>query len=787
MSFDTNQSAYVALRNIISEHTSGVVFWTGSGLSVEAGLPTWAGLREVLTTALREEINQLDKSDRHSLEQVHSRIQDEPDHWRTFTMLRQHLGDTTWRATIRETLRISESIDPPSIYADIWRINPHGLLTLNLDRLATRSYTQIHPAQGLTEFVGNQAGTRTYVLSSQQPFVCQMHGTIEDHSTWVLTSTDLSYHLSDERYQNFIRSCLSTKTIVLVGITADDIAVGGFLDQLASLNIELGPHYWFTTRRDLKTSQWAEERGIRLIRYDAPDGDHTELKQAFDDLVSFVSVDDPSELPPILPTGLKESEEPPLDQSELLRMDNERLREILNQRAIQILGSESCKAIEDYKAFRREYDQAIYRAWYTRADEGNNLLLGHALQDEVASGAFGTVYRAKDAAGNNVAVKVLHENLRRSEDLLNAFRRGVRSMEILSDNDVQGMVPYRKAFEIPAFVVMDWIEGPNLKEAVESAQVRDWELILRIGSEIADIVRRGHRLPERVLHRDIRPSNVMLRNFYADPYKWEVAVLDFDLSWHKGALEQSVTHGPVFGYLAPEQIQNIPGVSTRHTAVDSFGLGMVLFFMLTENDPIPDQHRHSDWHNTLERAATRRPNTEWISIPNRFVRLIKSATLHSQSERWDMTHIQSELERLLDTALNPTSTLSAELIAEEIAARCEFREDYVWEPNQLQAVMEESSGVKLAVRGDESLRKVLVSVSYGTPGVQGRSSLGKWIGPSAERARDILDSAGWSVEDFRTFYAHISIQASIPARDALRDINNTVDILNRVMAQFRFS
>ena len=787
MNFDTNQSAYVALRNIIAEHTSGVVFWTGSGLSVEAGLPTWAELRAELTTALINISEQLDEAGRGGFEQLTLRIQDEPDHWRAFTMLRQHLGETTWRATVRESLRISESIAPPSLYSDIWRISPHGLLTLNLDRLATRSYTQTHPGRGLTEFVGNQAATRSYVLSSQQPFVCQMHGNIEDHSTWILTSNSLSHQLSDQRYQHFIKSCLSTKTIVLVGITADDIAVGGFLDQLASLEIDVGPHYWFTTRRDLRTNQWAEERGIRLIRYDAVDGDHSELKQAFEDIVEYISVDDPSDLSPIFPLGVKQSETPLLDPSDLLRTETEKLRETLNQAAIQILSSQSPDALEEYKKFCRKYDQAIYQAWYTRAEEGKNVLLGHVLRDEVASGAFGTVYRATDTAGNNVAVKVLHENMRRSEDLLNAFRRGVRSMEILSANDVQGMVPYRKAFEIPAFVVMDWIDGPDLKEAVESAQVRDWDLILRIGSEIADIVRKGHRLPERVLHRDIRPSNVMLRDFYADSYEWEVVVLDFDLSWHKGAMEQSVTHGAVFGYLAPEQIQNISNVSTRHTAVDSFGLGMVLYYMLTGNDPIPDQHRHSDWHDTLERAASRHPNTDWISIPNRFARLIESATLHSQSARWDMTHIQAELERLLDTALNPTATRSAELVAEEIAARCEFRDGYEWDPNQLQAVMEEHSGMALAIRGDESLRKISVSVSYGTPGVQGRSSLGRWIGPSAERARDILTSLGWTIEEFRTQYAYISIKASVRVQDALYDMDNTVENLNRVMEQFRFS
>ena len=276
-------------------------------------------------------------------------------------------------------------------------------------------------------------------------------------------------------------------------------------------------------------------------------------------------------------------------------------------------------------------------------------------------------------------------------------------MKILGDNSVQGMVPYRKAFEIPACVVMDWIDGPNLDDAVSSKQVQDWNLILRIGSDIADIVRRGHVLPERVLHRDLRPSNVMLRGFYTHPDKWEVVVLDFDLSWHRGALERSIIPGSaMLGYLAPEQIQYTSRVSTRHAAVDSFGMGMVLFFMMSGRAPLPDEHRHGDWRNTLARAAHGHPCNEWRSAPSRFARLVEFATRNNQSERWDMTQIQAELTRLHEAVSHSTSTQYAELIAEEIAARCEFSKDYEWDGDSLAAVKETPSGVRFTLQGDES-------------------------------------------------------------------------------------
>ena len=236
------------------------------------------------------------------------------------------------------------------------------------------------------------------------------------------------------------------------------------------------------------------------------------------------------------------------------------------------------------------------------------------------------------------------------------------------------MVPYRKTFEIPACVVMDWIDGPNLDDAISSKQIRDWDLVLRIGSDIANIVRHGHVLPERVLHRDIRPSNVMLRGFYSDPHEWDVVVLDFDLSWHRGALERSVVHGSTtFGYLAPEQIQDIQGVSTRHAAVDSFGIGMVLFFMMSGRDPVPDEHQACRLEEYTERKLQKCfLASNGIPFHQDLQDSLSMQLNTNQAERWDMTQIQAELERLHKAVLDPGSTQSIELIAEEIAARCEF-------------------------------------------------------------------------------------------------------------------
>jgi len=79
-------------------------------------------------------------------------------------------------------------------------------------------------------------------------------------------------------------------------------------------------------------------------------------------------------------------------------------------------------------------------------------LLGYRLEKFQAKGAFGKVYKSSDPMGETVAIKILLEEERKKRDFLQSFRRGVRSMRILGERNVDGIVKYREAFEIPAFV-----------------------------------------------------------------------------------------------------------------------------------------------------------------------------------------------------------------------------------------------------------------------------------------------------------------------------------------------
>jgi serine/threonine protein kinase len=377
-----------------------------------------------------------------------------------------------------------------------------------------------------------------------------------------------------------------------------------------------------------------------------------------------------------------------------------------------------------------------------------------------------------------VAVKVLMEEVRRNPDLLRTFRRGVRSMRILRDHDVAGMVAYREASEIPAFVVMDWVDGPNLTQAREGNLINAWDDLLKVGSELARIVRSAHALPERVLHRDIRPSNVMLSDFYTEPHDWSVVVLDFDLSWHRGAYEQSVLHTTSAGFLAPEQIRQVKGASTRHAAVDAFGIGMTLYYLCSGVEPLSGQHRHAEWEEQVRRACEKFCRIEWRSIPARMARMILAATQDEQASRWDLAEIVGELTQLRIAAEDPEAVSATELLVEELAANCVVMEPYEWDPDRLCARRKQRTGLNIEISADVKEHLVRLVMSWQSAGEQDRGNVGKYIVAGSTQAIDQLSAGGWRSVGRQVDRSSVHFEAELPAealKGSIRDVAERVD------------
>jgi serine/threonine protein kinase len=427
----------------------------------------------------------------------------------------------------------------------------------------------------------------------------------------------------------------------------------------------------------------------------------------------------------------------------LAKLPAPEIRNELNAYASLVLEETNQLTVKQFEEFATQYSEAIYRAWYVDLNE-NSRLLSYSLVEKQAEGAFGSVYRAVDDTGENFAVKILHERIRNNSEMLQSFRRGIRSMRILAEAKLPGVVEYFDASEIPAMVVMEFIEGINLSEAVEKRVLTEWPRLLRVATELTNIIRASHKLPQRVLHRDIRPANVMLQHCWGPNPDWEevkIRVLDFDLSYHLDAFDISISQpGNANGYLAPEQADRTMGVSTRNAAVDSFGLGMTLFHLRTGIEPRFAEHRYANWKATLEGHARQNPCNIWHSLPRRFFRIVFRATIDNQEHRIDMAGIQSELTRLCEALREPVGVRSAELLAEELASRA-FGE-YKWDPDRIAAVRD-TSGFKVRIVGDESALEVIFEFEWLSTDNSQYDAIRKWLPRARENTEAILRKSGW--------------------------------------------
>lgn len=316
------------------------------------------------------------------------------DQWLGFEMLQSQLGATTYRDTIREAMRPADVAAAPAPYRSLWRMRIRGLINLNIDRLATKAFVETTSASPL-EFTGRQGTSLGLLLKENRPFILNLHGHADDSSTWIFTKSELDALRAVPSYWDFIRSCFFANTVLFLGITADDMAVGGHLEAILNAQINSGTHFWVTPRTDRATDEWAEKVGVRVIRYDAVADDHSALDTMFEDLLDYIPPEDTPVREPVVSksTGLATKALPP--PAELAKLEANEIRVALNSHVVSILAR-GTGAEQEYEKFQREYDEVIYRAWYLNVVSRKESLLGYTLEESAAKGAFGRVYRASN-------------------------------------------------------------------------------------------------------------------------------------------------------------------------------------------------------------------------------------------------------------------------------------------------------------------------------------------------------------------------------------------------------
>jgi serine/threonine-protein kinase len=204
----------------------------------------------------------------------------------------------------------------------------------------------------------------------------------------------------------------------------------------------------------------------------------------------------------------------------------------------------------------------------------------YQLEQRIGIGGMSEVWRAHDQVLDRpVAVKIMApaaETQVGEASCADLVRAEARSAARLAHPNVAAVHDFGTSVtpgRVVPYIVMELVEGQTLGSHL-AAGALDWRIAVRICAEVAAALAAAHA--EHVVHRDVKPANIMLTPSGAK-------VLDFGIAAAAGECDPD-GNGPVMGtpaYIAPERFEGVPATP----ATDVYALGVLLYNCLTGRLP----------------------------------------------------------------------------------------------------------------------------------------------------------------------------------------------------------
>jgi eukaryotic-like serine/threonine-protein kinase len=206
----------------------------------------------------------------------------------------------------------------------------------------------------------------------------------------------------------------------------------------------------------------------------------------------------------------------------------------------------------------------------------------YQIRGVLGKGAMGLVYDGHDPKlDRRVAIKTI---LTRTLDEATAkhysmrFQREVRAVARLNHPNIVQVYDFGNEGEL-AYIVMEYIQGRELKDVFDAKERFDLGKILRLMTELLDALECAHEAG--IIHRDVKPANVMV------DAGGHAKLTDFGVARFTepdGEQAEATRAGTIVGtpsYMSPEQIQGQP--LDRRT--DIFSAGVLFYQLLTGQKP----------------------------------------------------------------------------------------------------------------------------------------------------------------------------------------------------------
>jgi len=272
----------------------------------------------------------------------------------------------------------------------------------------------------------------------------------------------------------------------------------------------------------------------------------------------------------------------------------------------------------------------------------------YQLSECVGAGGMATVYRAHDTAlGRTVAVKMMRTGLEA------AGARSARSESIalasLSHPGLVTLFDARFSPGGPEYLVMEYVDGPTLSDRMRRGPLPAAD-VAELGAELAEALHAVHSAG--VVHRDVKPSNVLLAPSGTPGRVYRAKLADFGIAYLLGEARLT-SPGVVIGtlsYLAPEQLRG----AEPSPAADIYSLGLVLLEALTGERAFPASAPN-------EALAARHALTVELpdTLPSGWAALLRRMTADDPAARPSAIEVALEARAIAPPRATATATATA--------------------------------------------------------------------------------------------------------------------------------
>lgn len=208
----------------------------------------------------------------------------------------------------------------------------------------------------------------------------------------------------------------------------------------------------------------------------------------------------------------------------------------------------------------------------------------------LGTGGMGAVYGARQVAMDRaVAIKIIHGHLTGNEEYVRRFQREMQAAARVRHENSIHVYDYGQTEQGELYLVMELIEGRTLADVLRDAGSLPEDRTIHVIRQIARALGAIHH--EGVIHRDLKPGNVMLTDRYGESDI--VKVMDYGIARlvatdEHEAMSALTETGAIIGtplYMSPEQILGQP-VDGRS---DLYALGVILYQCVAGGVPFFDE------------------------------------------------------------------------------------------------------------------------------------------------------------------------------------------------------